>query len=164
MKGGKRFSVIVPVYQNEGSLDETVSQLLALDKRLDGYDLELIFVDDGSTDNSYNMLMERYRENPKRIRVVKLTKNFGQNRALQAGLRQASGDCIGIISADLQDPHELFLDMIEKWENGVKLVIAERNGREEKGLRRPVFQFVLAAAEKVCHQGFPRGRIRFLFV
>lgn len=131
MNEKKIFSIIVPVYQNEANLDDTILKLLSLQDRLPNYNTELIFVDDGSTDNSYNILLKYYNLNEDKIIIVKLTKNFGQIPAIQAGLKIASGDCAGIISADLQDPYELFIDMIGKWENGAKLVIGEREDREE---------------------------------
>ena len=131
MPDRKTFSIVVPVYQNEPNLDDTVPRLLDLAKQLPDYGLELVFVDDGSTDGSYDLLVKHHRSHPEIIKVVRLTKNFGQIPAIQAGLTVARGDCIGIISADLQDPYELFVEMVRIWERGTKLVIAEREHREE---------------------------------
>lgn len=131
MDNNKTFSIVVPVYQNEANLDDTIPKLLSLQDKLPNYSLELVFVDDGSTDKSFETLLKYQLLYPAKIKIVKLTKNFGQTPATQAGLREADGDCIGIISADLQDPYELFTAMVTKWETGTKLVIAEREKREE---------------------------------
>lgn len=126
----KTFSIVVPVYQNEANLPETIPALLGLAQSLPDYRVELVCVDDGSRDRSLSILTECAKRHPE-ITVVKLARNFGQTPAIQAGLRHATGDCIGIISADLQEPHELFLEMIKRWEGGAKFVLGERQEREE---------------------------------
>lgn len=127
----RMFSIVVPVFQNEANLHDTVPQLLDLKTHLPDYDLELVFVDDGSRDRSFEILADYAARHPETVKVVKLTRNFGQTPAVQAGLRHATGDCVGIISADLQEPWELFIDMIKEWERGVKFVMGERHSREE---------------------------------
>ncbi len=124
-------SIVVPVFQNEESLEETLTRLLSLRSRIPGYELELVLVDDGSKDRSFEVVSAYADRNPEVIRLVKLTRNFGQTAAIQAGLQHASGACVGIISADLQEPCELFGDMIQEWEKGAKFVIGERRSREE---------------------------------
>src|SRR5690349_9759456 len=119
------FSIVVPVYHNEANLRYTVPALLALRDSIGDYKLELVFVDDGSKDRSLEILSDFADSHPDIIRVVKLARNFGQTPAIQAGLRMAVGDCVGIISADLQEPHELFVLMIKEWERGSKFVIGE---------------------------------------
>jgi glycosyltransferase involved in cell wall biosynthesis len=126
----KIFSIVVPVYQNEANLHDTIPALLALAPTVPDYRLELVFVDDGSRDRSLDILTD-YAQRHSEITVVKLARNFGQTPAIQAGLRQAAGDCVGIISADLQEPHELFLEMVKQWEGGAKFVLGERLEREE---------------------------------
>jgi glycosyltransferase involved in cell wall biosynthesis len=127
----KTFSIVIPVFQNEANLPDTIPKLLELQGSLGDYSLELVFVDDGSTDGSLGILRDYAKRIPDKIKVVKLTRNFGQTPAIQAGLRYASGDCVGIISADLQESHELFLEMISAWERGAKFVMGERHSREE---------------------------------
>src|SRR4029453_3389898 len=132
------FSIVVPVHQNEANLHETVPKLLALRDRMGDFALELVCVDDGSTDRSFSILSDYTKQHPGVIRVVKLSRNFGQTPAVQAGLRFARGDCVGIISADLQEPHEAFVDMLREWVKGAKFVIGERVEREESRLHRDV--------------------------
>ncbi len=125
------FSIIVPVYYNEFNLPEMFLQLMTLQEDLPAYRLELIFVDDGSGDRSFEILLGFQKQYPRLIKVVKLTRNFGSMAAIQAGLAVASGNCVGMIAADLQDPPRLFLEMIHHWEQGNKAVFAIRKDRED---------------------------------
>lgn len=134
----RTFSIVVPVFENEANLSDTVPKLLSLGSSLPSYALELIFVDDGSRDRSFTILTDYAARHPGRITIVKLTRNFGQIPAIQAGLRQATGDCVGIISADLQEPWEIFPDMVKEWERGAKFVMGERQAREETRLHQRV--------------------------
>jgi dolichol-phosphate mannosyltransferase len=127
----KKFSIVVPVYYNEENLPITVPVLLSLRDKLPEYDLELVFVDDGSGDNSLKVLLEYQNEYPNHIKVIKFSRNFGAIAALQAGLEQARGDCVGVIAADLQDPPELFIDMVRHWEKGNKVILGVRKHRED---------------------------------
>jgi len=160
----KKFSVVVPVYQNEENLDDTIPKLLSLKKKLLDYNLELVFVDDGSTDDSYEILSRYYELNKDIIRVVKLTKNFGQNDAICAGLRVARGDCVGIISADLQDPYELFVDMIKKWGEGFKLVVGRREGREDSKRTSLISNLYWKMVNKFAVKDYPPGGYDFCVI
>jgi len=100
----KSFSIVVPVYYNELNIPDTVPQLLALSETLPEYRLELVFVDDGSGDRSLELLLDFQKQYPETIKVVKLTRNFGSMAAIQAGFLVATGTCVGVIAADLQDP------------------------------------------------------------
>lgn len=151
----KIFSIVVPVYQNSGNLPTTMPTLLDLQKRLTGWRLELVFVDDGSTDRSFSLLTEFATANPEQVKVVKLARNFGQNPAIQAGLHHASGDCVGIISADLQEPCEMFVDMLQAWERGAKFVIGEREVREESWWHRNVSGFYWRLIQKTAFPDLP---------
>lgn len=152
----KTFSIVVPVYQNEANLHDTVPKLLSLGERLLDYTLELVFVDDGSRDSSLAILMEYAQSHRQAITVVKLTRNFGQTPAIQAGLRHATGDCIGIISADLQEPFDLFINMISEWERGAKFVMGEREIREEDGRHQFVSGIYWKLIRRYAFPDFPR--------
>jgi len=152
----KIFSIVVPVYQNAGNLPTTMPTLLNLQNQLPEWCLELVFVDDGSTDESFNLLTEFASENPEQVKVVKLARNFGQNPAIQAGLHHASGDCVGIISADLQEPCELFIDMVKAWERGAKFVLGERAEREESWWQRNISGFYWKLIQKASFPDLPK--------
>ncbi|SEH30191.1 glycosyltransferase family 2 protein [Magnetospirillum fulvum] len=160
----KVFSIVVPVYENALNLPDTIPQLVALRDRLPNYQLELLFVEDGSRDPSYAILCDFQRRYPDLISVVKLTRNFGQIAALNVGLQKARGDCVGIISADLQDPCEMFVDMIREWENGALLVMGERVERFES--RHSVFLSNLfwRTTVKVVSPSIPPGGYDFCLV
>lgn len=136
MSRRSRFSIVVPVYQNVVNLPETVPKLLGLSNRIPDSELELVFVDDGSTDGSFDLLRKFALEHPSVIRVIKFSRNFGQSAAVHAGLKFATGDCVGIISADLQEPYDAFAEMHASWRAGHKFVIGERVSREEGYVHR----------------------------
>jgi glycosyltransferase involved in cell wall biosynthesis len=120
-------SIVVPVYNEEAVVERFIDRSLAvLDRLPDG---ELIAVDDGSRDRSYEILTELRRRDP-RLKLVKLSRNFGHQIAITAGIDQASGDTVTVIDADLQDPPELILDMVEEWRNGADVVFAIRRSRK----------------------------------
>ncbi len=133
----KKISVVVPVYYNEGSLPHLFTELRAVEERLRQRDLELelIFVDDGSGDNSYGELLKIKEQRPD-TRVVKLSRNFGAVHASKTGLQFVTGDCFLVLAADLQDPPELILEMVERWEKGSKFVICVRKKRADPGLTK----------------------------
>jgi dolichol-phosphate mannosyltransferase len=119
----------MPVFNNEKNLPITYASLQA-EVLPELPDYELILVDDGSQDNSYQQALSLNQEDS-RIKVVKLTRNFGQHIAILAGLEHMSGDAAVIISADLQDPPGLILDLFAKYCQGYKVVLAIRQEREE---------------------------------
>ena len=131
----KTISIVVPVYYNEMSLPHLFRCLLDLADANQQYDFEYIFVDDGSGDNSFEILAGMARREPQ-VRVVKLSRNFGSNAAILAGLHYTSGDCIAAISADLQDPPGLITTMLRRWEAGKKVVLAAREVRDDPFLNR----------------------------
>lgn len=129
----KRVSIVVPVYHNAKSLPELKERLAALADRDAEYEFEFIFVDDGSTDNSFEVLKD-LMSHDERVRIVKLSRNFGSNPAMIAGLAAASGDAVAAVAADLQDTPELIHDMLAHWRDGAKVVLAVREGRDDPGL------------------------------
>jgi glycosyltransferase involved in cell wall biosynthesis len=151
----KTFSIVVPVYNNEENIPDTVAQLLALGKELPGYRLELVFVDDGSSDRSLALLQAERERRPETITLVKLTRNFGQTPAVQAGLQHAAGEVVGVISADLQEPHETFPEMVRAWEKGARFVIGERVDREEGALHALVSSIYWRLIRRFAFPDFP---------
>ncbi len=158
------FSIVIPVYYNEPNLPTTVPSLLALKDGLDGVDLELIFVDDGSLDQSLPTLLDFQARFPDEIKVVKLTRNFGSMSAIQAGFAVATGDCVGMISADLQDPPELFMEMLGYWEKGSKAVFAIRQDREESFLQKFLSNAYYALIRRFAIPDYPTGGFDFFLI
>ena len=152
----KTFSIIVPIYFNELNIPHLIPRLKKLQETLSGYTLEFIFVDDGSQDNSFQLLVEEQKKD-KRIKLIKLSRNFGSMAAIQAGLHYAKGDCVGIIAADLQDPPELFLEMIKKWESGRKVVMALREKREDSVLQNFFSDTYYRLLKKFAIDDYPEG-------
>jgi polyisoprenyl-phosphate glycosyltransferase len=119
-------SVVAPVYNEEALVDEFYTRVCAA---LEGVQFELVLVDDGSTDGSANAL-ERLASGDPRVRVVSLSRNFGHQTALTAGLDHARGDAVVMLDADLQDPPELIPRMLDHWRAGCDVVYAVREQRE----------------------------------
>ncbi|MDR9753893.1 glycosyltransferase family 2 protein [Pseudomonas sp. SZMC_28357] len=128
----KTLSIVVPVYFNEGSLPDLFNKLLYIEDLLKQQDmlLELIFIDDGSQDNSLILLKQLAIARPG-TKVIKLSRNFGAISAVKTGLNYITGDCFLFLAADLQDPPELIPEMISRWKNGTKYIICERTDRQD---------------------------------
>lgn len=125
-----KLSIVIPVYFNAENLPPLYDDLK--EKILDRVDfpVEIVMVDDGSGDDSYRVMLSLAMRD-ERIRVFKLSRNFGSDAAVLCGLVNATGDCAVVKAADLQEPTEMILDMYEKWRGGCNVVLAVREGREE---------------------------------
>jgi polyisoprenyl-phosphate glycosyltransferase len=122
------YSLVVPAHNEEGVVEELAARLGAVMDALDG-DAEAILVDDGSRDRTYELMLEAARADP-RIRLVRLSRNFGHQLALTAGVDLAAGDAVIALDADLQDPPEVILELAERWREGYDVVYAVRDVRE----------------------------------
>lgn len=125
-------SIIIPTYNEEGNLP-ILNQRLQEFTRNSEYNFEFIFIDDGSSDQSFNIL-KGISAKDSRVKIIRLSRNFGSHAACLAGLIYAKGDACIFISADLQDPPELIQQLAEQWENGFDVVIGVREW-EENSLR-----------------------------
>jgi glycosyltransferase involved in cell wall biosynthesis len=159
-------SLVIPVYYNEDNIPVTWEALSqTLEKMPDGIDWEVVFVDDGSGDDSYARLVEVQRANPERVRVIKLTRNFGQVAAILAGLREAKGDACVIMSADLQDPPELILEMVARWQQGSKkIVLANRESREDGAFARFTSRTFYRMMRRFAIPNMPDGGFDFFLI
>ncbi len=126
-----KYSLIVPVYNEEKTLPELYWRIKGVIEQLDGQ-TELILVNDGSRDRSLQLMRDLHQKDP-RICYLSLARNFGHQIAVTAGLNFARGQLIVILDADLQDPPELIPDMIEKWRQGYQVVYAKRKQRRKEG-------------------------------
>lgn len=133
-------SIVIPLLNEEEVLEETFVQLK---KHLDalGLTYEMIFVDDGSTDNSRAMLAAKALLDPT-VRVVGLSRNFGHEMATTAGLHHARGQAAVVIDADLQDPPEVIAEFVAKWREGYKVVYGVREERHGETLLKKATSFI----------------------
>lgn len=155
-----KFSIIIPLYGSEENLPYTLPRLLKLAGDLTDYDTELLFVDDASPDQSARLILEARQKDP-RIKLVRLSKNFGSMLAIMAGVQYASGDCLGVIAADLQDPPELFKEMLNRWQMGDKVVLAVRSDREESLGQKLFAGLYYRLLAKFALPNYPRGGFDF---
>jgi dolichol-phosphate mannosyltransferase len=126
---GFLLSVVVPCYDEEPVVRETHARLVAALEGIAGAGFEIVYVDDGSSDGTLSMLRALQKTDP-RVRVIALSRNFGQQIAVAAGLEHAAGDAVVLIDADLQDPPEVIPAMVERWRAGVDVAYGARAGRE----------------------------------
>ena len=123
-----RYSIVIPVYNEEALLEQTyrrIKQVLTMT----GEPYELIFVNDGSSDRSVN-LIKGFCDRDESVKLISFSRNFGHQVAITAGMDYAAGAAVVVIDADLQDPPELILKMIAKWKEGYEVVYAKRNQRK----------------------------------
>lgn len=153
-----KISFVVAVYHNEGAISKThekIQSVFASDLPLLEY--EIVFVDDGSQDGSLNEILN-LREKDSRVKVITFTRNFGQMAAMLAGFKEATGDAVINISADLQDPVELIPQMVEKWQGGAETVICYRTDREDtlaaKLLSRMAYEILRISLPQIPSGGF----------
>jgi glycosyltransferase involved in cell wall biosynthesis len=125
----KKITILIPAYNEQKVLHYLYERLTALTTKNSKYDYELLFVNDGSKDDSLSII-KGFAEKNKKVSYLNLSRNFGKEIAMIAGLDHATGDAVVIIDADLQDPPELIPEMIKFWEEGYDDVYAKRRTRE----------------------------------
>ena len=149
-----RVSIIIPVYYNEDNLRPLYIDIK--EKFIDkiDYEYEIVMVNDGSKDKSYKVMQE-LAESDSNIKIISLSRNFGSHAAILCGLSNCSGDCDIVKAADLQEPTELMLDMIEKWKSGSNVVLAVREGREESKGQTFFANFYYKLVQKAALSNMP---------
>ena len=127
----KTINIIIPVLNEYESLDELIERLnkVVIELEKNNYIVDITFVDDGS-EKKFKDLLERYSEQEKYIKVIYLTRNFGHQAALRAGIDNSSSDAVIMMDGDLQDPPELISEMVNQWGKGFDVVNAVRNKRK----------------------------------
>jgi len=153
----KKLSVVVPVYYNSQSLPELLTRLNTLKNELlkINLDFEVIAVDDGSKDNSNEVLVDlvvKYNF----LTSYQLTKNFGEATSSKFGLRKVTGDAFSVLAADLQDPPELILDMANAWINGNSFVICERIKRNDPNFSKLLAKIYYKFLTKFIMPTYPK--------
>jgi dolichol-phosphate mannosyltransferase len=158
-----KISFVVPVYQNEGALSKTHEQIRAVfSSRIAHHEYEIVFVDDGSKDGSLREILS-VRDQDSRVKVITFTRNFGQMAAMLAGFKEATGDAVINISADLQDPVELIPQMVEKWQGGSEIVICYRTDRSDS-LPAKLFSRLAYALLRISLPQIPPGGFDFVLM
>ena len=124
-----RLSVVVPCFDEEAVIGETHRRLVATLEAVPDLDFELVYVDDGSRDTTLNLLRDLQQADA-RVRVLALSRNFGHQIAITAGLKCAAGDAVVVIDADLQDPPEVIPEMLDRWREGAYVAYGMRTERD----------------------------------
>lgn len=125
-----KVSVIIPVYFNEDNLYPLYEDLKSKFIEKIDYEYEIVFINDGSKDKSWQVLKQITSED-ENIKIFSLSRNFGSHAAILCGLSKCTGDCAVVKAADLQEPTELILKMVDAWKKGNNVVLAVRDGRDE---------------------------------
>lgn len=125
----KKISVVVPMYYEEAMVDACYSELKKVLDNLKNYDYEIVFVNDGSKDKTLPLL-EKIAKKNKQVKIISLSRNFGHQAAVSAGLKYTSGNAIIIIDADLQDPPKVIPEMVKLWEGGYEVIYGKRKLRK----------------------------------
>lgn len=146
-------SVVVPVYFNAGTISRLADRLRAAAAGAE-WDIEVLFVDDGSGDESWERIVEICRAWPA-VRGVRLTRNFGSQMAIVAGLREARGDAAVVLSADLQEPPELLSELVAAWRRGATAALAVRRSRPEGWSARTASRLYYRALRKLAFPQMP---------
>ena len=154
----RTLSIVVPVYFNAESLPELFAELTDLERELAQreFALELIFVDDGSKDDSLQELLKLKKKRPA-TKVISLSRNFGAVAASKTGLSFVSGDVFTILAADLQDPPQQILPMLEQWSKGHKFVVSARASRGDPPLTRLFARAYYQLVKRLVVKNYPKG-------
>ena len=151
-----KISIIIPVYYNQDNLNILYKDIK--DKIIDKieYKYEIVFVNDGSGDNSYQVMQELASKDSN-IKIISLSRNFGSHAAILCGLEKCTGDCAVVKAADLQEPTEMILDMVKSWKKGNNVVLAVRKDRKESFGQKLFANFYYDLVRKTSLPNMPKG-------
>lgn len=153
----RKISYIFPIFNEEGNIDLLYERMCAVTtSRAEQFDAEFIFVDDGSRDRSLEMLND-LAQRDERVRVYSLSRNYGHQIAVTAGLDVADGDAVIIMDSDLQDPPEVSLELIDKWLEGYDVVYAQRRSRKDTLFKRATAHAYYWTLDRLASVKIPRN-------
>lgn len=156
-------SFVVAVYRNAGAISKTHEKIRSVfGSELKSYKYELVFVDDGSDDDSLQEILNLKKEDS-HLKAITFTRNFGQMAAMLAGFKEATGDAVINISADLQDPVELIPQMVKQWNQGAEIVVCYRTDRADT-LAAKVFSRFAYGALRLSMPKIPPGGFDFVLM
>lgn len=147
------YSLIIPVYNEEEVIPELRRRVDAVLRTFDA-EVEVIFVDDGSRDRSFPLLLEAHRHDP-RYKILRFSRNFGHQTAVSAGIDHARGDLLLILDGDLQDPPEVLPQFVAKWKEGFEVVYAVRTKRKESILKRGAYALFYRVLRRLSYLDIP---------
>lgn len=160
----KKISYIFPVYNNQLSLETLYDEMRKITGKLaKKYDYEFYFVNDGSKDDSLTVL-KKLAAKDKHVKVANLSRNFGHQAAVTAGLDRVTGDAVIIMDADMQDPPAVCLELVAKWEEGNQVVYAQRRTRQDPWLKRLTADIYYRALASMASVTIPRNTGDFRLV
>ena len=160
----KRVSIIIPAYNEETCLSELRGRLVLLRTSLEDYEFEFIFVNDGSTDRTLDIL-KGFAKDDHSIKVISLSRNFGHEAAISAGCQYATGEAVVFIDADLQDPPELIPDLLSKFEEGFDVVYAVRRSRAGESLfKKKTAQWFYSILRRLSYIPIPSETSNFRLI
>jgi polyisoprenyl-phosphate glycosyltransferase len=133
-----KLDIVIPIYNEEENLPSLHHRLREVCGRLNDLTWQVIYVNDGSSDRSLEIMLEQQQEDS-RVGIIELSRNFGHQAAIAAGLAHANGDAVIIMDGDFQDPPEVIPDLLAFWWKGAKVVRAQRRSRKESGIKRAGF-------------------------
>ncbi len=158
-----RISIIIPCYYNEENIPHTSKELIENESRFPpGTTFEYVMVDDGSRDGTFGMLKLFHEKFSDKVKVIRLAGNVGSYNAILAGMEYATGDCCTVISADLQDPPELIPEMFGHWQEGIKLVVANREQRHDPILTAMFARLYHGMLRRFALKNIPKGGYDFV--
>lgn len=151
----KLISYIFPIYNESGNIDLLYKTINTLLKTKPSYEYEIICVNDGSKDDSIDQLIELHQKD-KRVKVIDLSRNFGHQLAVTAGLDHARGDAVIIMDSDMQDPPRVSFELLKKWEEGFEVVYAQRRSRQDTFFKKLTARWFYIILEKLADIKIPR--------
>ena len=151
-----KLSIIIPVYYNEDNLHPLYADIKEKVIEKIDYEYEIIMVNDGSKDKSWEVMQELAAKD-ENIRTLSLSRNFGSHAAILCGLSHCTGDCAVVKAADLQEPTELILKMVDSWKQGNNVVLAVRSGREEAKSQTFFANLYYNMVRKTALPNMPKG-------
>ena len=151
-----KVSIVIPVYYNEENLRVLYDDIREKFIEKIDYEYEIVMVNDGSKDQSYEVMKELARRDPC-VTAISLSRNFGSHAAILCGLANSTGDCAVVKAADLQEPTEMIHDMVASWRSGTNVVLAVRAGRDEAKRQTFFSNFYYSLVRKTALPNMPQN-------
>lgn len=151
----RKISFVLPVYNEGVNVDLIHETIVSVTSQLE-YEIEFVYVNDGSTDDSFERL-RRVQEKDSRVRIVSFSRNFGHQQAITAGMDISTGDAVIIMDSDLQDPPRVALDLIARWEEGYDVAFAQRKSRKDTFFKKLTADTYYRFLHRIADVSIPRN-------